>query len=552
MSILKRFVFLLAIFSTSSIFADAGKYNVLFIIADDLSAESLSCYGERECRTSHIDRLAARGVRFSRAYCQFPICGPSRAALMSGLQPPSIGVINNGQASHFARNLNGRASMTQHFREHGYHAARVSKIYHMRVPGDITAGANGADHAASWDERYNFQAPEWMTPGKAENHSNERLKKLPNKHYALGFGTAFYAVQASTDGTEQPDHQAADKAIELLRKHKNERFFLAVGMIRPHVPLVAPAKFFEPYPADAMKLPPKIADDWDDIPKLGVSRNSEATGMTLSGQRQTLAAYYAAVAYMDYQVGRILDELSQLGLAENTIVVFTSDHGYHLGEHDFWQKMSLHEEAARIPLIIAVPGNSPHVAHGLAGQIDIYPTLAELCELPVPDYLQGVSQAAAIESAETQLRDEVLCMTDHGQLLRTKRYAYIAYRDGSDERSILLEWTGSALSLLDDRVICPASDGNRLLIGQHPANGTLFYLRNTTLNAMLGHGGIVGDEIQWCGTAGEVDPISGSVKAYSQGQSFAYDASVDHMTLNVANTTGPGYMVPFTWTPPVF
>ncbi|TWT39093.1 sulfatase [Blastopirellula retiformator] len=424
---------ILVALAASSLSAADGKYNVLFIISDDLSAQSLSCYGHRECQSPNIDALAKRGVKFTRTYCQYPVCGPSRAALMSGLHTSTIGVMNNRQSHNFTKNLGDRASMSQHFRNHGYYAARVSKIYHMRIPGDITAGVDGDDHAASWDERFNCQAPEWHSAGEAAVYSNEKLKKDPSKHYGLGFGTAFYAVKTSTDGSEQADHQAADKAIELLRDHQDERFFLAVGMVRPHVPLVAPAKFFAPYPAEKMKLPAKIDGDWSDIPKAGISRNSKATGMTRDDQQQTLTAYFASVAYMDHQVGRILDELKRLGLDKNTIVVFTADHGYHLGEHDFWQKMSLHEESTHIPLIIAIPGQQPKVVDALAGQIDIYPTLADLCGLEVPDYLQGVSQTAAINTPGATAREEIMCEMNKGKLLRTDRYAYIQYKDGSEE-----------------------------------------------------------------------------------------------------------------------
>lgn len=426
-------VALVVALTASSLAAADGKYNVLFIISDDLSAESLSCYGHRECQTPNLDRLAERSVKFTHAYCQYPVCGPSRAALMSGLHTPSIGVMNNGQSGAFTKNLGDRPSMSQHFRNHDYYAARISKIYHMSIPGDITAGASGPDHAASWDEAFNWKSPEWMSAGEAAVYSNEKLNKDPEKHYGLGFGTAFYAVKTSTDGTEQADHKTADKAIELLREHKDERFFLAVGMIRPHVPLVVPASFFKPYPAEKMQLPLKVEGDWNDIPKAGISRNSKGTGMTLDDQHQTLSAYYAAVAYMDFQVGRVLDELKRLGLDQNTIVVFTADHGYHLGEHDFWQKLSLHEESAHIPLLIAIPGQQPQTIDGLAGQIDIYPTLAELCGLPVPDFIQGKSQVPAIESPDAKVRDEVLCMINKGKLLRTERYAYIAYSDGSEE-----------------------------------------------------------------------------------------------------------------------
>ena len=197
--------------------------NVLFIISDDLAAGALACYGNEQCSTPHIDRLAAAGTRFTRAYCQFPVCGPSRAALMSGLYPPTIGMRGNGDSRRFTEVLGERPSMTQHFRNNGYYTARVSKIYHMRVPGDITAGVDGPDHAASWTERFNCQGPEWMTEGEHEHLTNEKLNRDPHKHYGLGFGGAFYVVRGASDGAEQPDTQAATKAIELLEASESEQ-----------------------------------------------------------------------------------------------------------------------------------------------------------------------------------------------------------------------------------------------------------------------------------------------------------------------------------------
>jgi iduronate 2-sulfatase len=409
--------------------------NVLFLIADDLSSFALSSYGNEQCSTPNIDRLARRGVRFTRAYCQYPVCGPSRAALMSGLYPQANGVLGNGDAGKLTKALEGRPSLGEHFIAQGYYSARVGKIYHMSVPGDITAGVDGPDHAASWTERFNCPGPEWGTAGVHEHLSNETLRRDPDKHYGLGFGIAFYTVRASPGAARQPDEQAADRAIELLRLHRDEPFFLAVGFVRPHVPLVAPESYYEPYPPEGMQLAPSVAGDWDDIPEAGISHyNSVRRGLEESGtKRKVLSAYYASVAFMDEQVGRVLDELEALGLAENTIVVFTSDHGYHLGEHDFWQKLSLHEESARIPLVVAAPGVAPTESDALVEQIDLFPTLVELAGLPVPPHCQGESLADVLAGSTAGVREAAYSMTRSGHLLRTQRWAYMEYADGEAE-----------------------------------------------------------------------------------------------------------------------
>jgi iduronate 2-sulfatase len=415
------------------------KLNVLFLISDDLTASALGCYGNRQCKTPHIDRLAGRGVRFNRAYCQFPVCGPSRAALMSGMYAQVIGVTGNGAATRFTRNLGDRPALPQLFRSHGWYTARVSKIYHMRVPGDITAGVDGPDHAPSWTERFNCQGPEWMTKGEHSLPTTQKVRKIPDKHYGLGFGTAFYIVKGASDGAEQPDVQAADKAIELLARHKEEPFFLAVGLVRPHVPLVAPAGFFKPYPLGSIDLAKGVKDDQADIPRPGISLNSKRIGLEGKDdkKREVLAAYYAAVAYMDAQVGRILAALEKEGLRDNTVVVFCSDHGYHLGEHDLWQKMSLHEESARIPLIVSAPGYKPGVSDSLAEQIDLYPTLADLAGLKVPAHCQGKSLKPVLADPGKGVREAAYCLKGRAHLLRTDRWAFISYgnpgRDGPAE-----------------------------------------------------------------------------------------------------------------------
>lgn len=425
--------------SHGALFAAEGKRNVVFIISDDLGSQSLGCYGNDQCQTPNIDALAEQGIRFTHTYTQYPVCGPSRAALMSGMYAQVIGVTSNGGAANFTANLGARPSMSQHFINNGYYSARVSKIYHMRVPGDITAGVDGPDHAASWTERFNCRAPEQWSVGQHEHLTNENLKPDPNHdiHYKLGYGGAFYVVRVPGEGAEQADSKASAKAIELLQQRAEDQrpFFLAVGLVRPHVPLVAPESFFDRYDANLMQLPEQVSNDWDDIPKPGISNNSERSGLDEDAQKQrVLEAYYASVSYMDEQVGKIVDAVDRLGLRDNTIIVFTADHGYHLGEHEFWQKMSLHEESTRIPLIIDVPGREAATTDSLAQQIDIYPTLAELCDLPVPAHVQGQSLKRVLDDTGHKVHDAVYCLRGSGDhLLRTQRWALIRYRSGEFE-----------------------------------------------------------------------------------------------------------------------
>jgi len=429
------FVFLAAIGQTTL----AEKPNVLFIISDDLGSQSLGCFGNQQCRSPHIDALAGEGMKFERTYTQYPVCGPSRASLMSGMYAQAIGVTSNGASDRFTKNLGDRPTLTQHFKDNGYYTARVSKIYHMRVPGDITAGVDGPDHAASWTERFNCQAPEQWSEGEHEHLTRERLKPDPNQsiHYGLGYGGAFYVVKTPGDGAEQADMKAAAKAIEILEARAKDKqpFFLAVGLVRPHVPLVAPASFFDEYPAEEMNLPKQLDGDWDDIPKAGIVKNSRGSGLDTQLKKQkVLEAYYASVTFMDAQVGKMVAALDRLGLDKNTIVVFTADHGYHLGEHEFWQKMSLHEESTRIPLIVRVPGKDAATTAALSQQIDIYPTLAELCGLSVPAHVQGKSLASVWSDPQTTIHDEVYTLrsrADH--LLRTDRWAFMRYGNGDIE-----------------------------------------------------------------------------------------------------------------------
>lgn len=434
LTLLLGLVLVLPAFSGQPQAQPGPKPNILFLIADDLSAQALGCYGNKQVKTPHLDALAKRGTVMDRAYCQCPVCGPARAALLSGQYPQQNGVTRNSDKDILSTSLGEHPTLPQHFKNNGYTTVRLGKLYHMRVPGHITAGISGPDHPASWTEAHNFQAPEQWTPGKSYQTCKTRLKPDPerNIHYSLGYGPAFFVVEDPTDGAQQHDVQATDKAIELLKGDlKDKPFFLAVGYVRPHVPLVAPQPFYEPYQADEMQLPAYPRGDRLDIPRLGITGLGERRGPdTDEKRRQTLRAYYASVSFMDAQVGRLLDELDKQGLSKNTIVIFLSDHGYHLGEHDFWQKMSLHEESARIPLIAAGPGIDPLQRWpGLVESVDIYPTLSLMAGLPIPKGCSGT----LLYGMKDDPKRMAYCYKGNGHLLRTQDWAYIRYKDNTEE-----------------------------------------------------------------------------------------------------------------------
>jgi iduronate 2-sulfatase len=404
---------------------DPQRYNVLFIISDDLTSTALSCYGNSVCETPNIDRLATRGVRFTRAFCQGTYCGPSRASFMSGYYPHATGVL--GYTSPRPQ-IGDRATWSQHFKNHGYYTARVSKIFHMGVPGGIEEGGDGADDALSWTERFNSPGPEWKAPG-----TGETLEGNPDGTRPVVGGNTFVVVEADGDDLVHSDGRTAAKAVELIRKHKDERFFLGVGFVRPHVPFVAPRSYYEPFlPYEKMVLPEKYPNDWDDIPTAGINyKTSRNMKMDVRRQKKAVGGYYASVRYMDAQVGKVLNALDEAGLRDETIVIFTSDHGYHLGEHDFWAKVSLRDESAMVPLIISVPGKAPAVCHSLVELLDLYPTLASLCQLPKQERLQGIDLSPVLDNPDLEVREAAFSVAPmrKGFLLREDRWAYIQYRE---------------------------------------------------------------------------------------------------------------------------
>ena len=407
--------------------------NVLLIVADDLAPGALGCYGNDQVLTPNIDALADRGVVFDRAYCQYPVCDASRASFNTGLYPDRIQALGGGFWS-FDAALGAHPTLPEHFKLSGYHSSRVSKIYHMRVPGDITSGSAGPDHGPSWTTTTNVQAPEWITPGPAAHYTNENLNFDPNQHYGLGFGTAFYTVEGTLPGDEQADWIAADAAIDRLEQLQDEPFFLALGFVRPHVPLVAPQGIYAQYDPNLMELADSVPNDLADIPGAGIFWDEPVRGpWSDDARRHVLRGYYASVTFLDQQVGRVLAKLDELDLEDDTIVIFTSDHGYHLGEHTFWQKLSLHEESARVPLIVSAPGVDAARTDALAELLDLYPTLADLTGLSTPAGAQGVNLRPVLEDPAADVRETVLCSIGGGDLLRTDTWAFMRYGNGSEE-----------------------------------------------------------------------------------------------------------------------
>lgn len=393
--------------------AEPARPNVLFLMADDLN-NMLGCYGDPLARTPHLDQLAARGVRFERAYCQFPLCGPSRNSLLTGLHPNSSGILRNAEI--FRQTIPSHISLPQAFRRQGYFAARIGKLYHYNVPKSI--GTNGHDDPGSWELELN---PAGVDRMEEEPHI---FTLTPGQ---FGGTLSWYASPKSdayhTDGLLAAD---AEWVLERCARQRQRPFFLAVGFYRPHTPYVAPRDpYFGYYPELQMRVVQGVAEDQADLPAPALgSYKREQDKLTDDLRRQCLQAYYASISFMDAQVGRVLEALDRLGLSDNTIIVFTSDHGYHTGEHGLWQKMSLFEESARVPLLIVAPGVSQAgtAAAAPVGLIDLYPTLSELCRVAAPENVQGQSLVPLLQDASALGRGWAVTQVTRGGTARVPRF----------------------------------------------------------------------------------------------------------------------------------
>lgn len=420
---LSRVLTLLLLASTTLVGFSVEKPNVLFLICDDLNCD-LACYGHPQVQSPNIDRLAARGVRFDRTYCQYPLCGPSRASFMTGMYPDQTLVHKN--AVYIRERVPNVKTVAEMFRDNGYFATRIGKIFHYNVPKHI--GSGGHDDPYSWNQTIN---------PRGRDVEDEPLIFSLRKN---SFGGTLSWLAADGADREQTDGIAADEAIRRLRHHsdKKDSFFMAVGLYRPHTPYVAPKKYFELYPPESIRLPGLPKGYLKTIPepaRRSINRKKEQLNLAPELARQAIQAYYASITFADAQLGRILDALEETGLARNTIVVFTSDHGYHMGEHGHWQKTTLFENAARVPFIIAGPGVEARgqVVHEPAEMVDFYPTLAELCGLTPPASISGKSLVPALLDPSASPRRYALTQYESGYSLASSRYRYTEWgENGTD------------------------------------------------------------------------------------------------------------------------
>jgi iduronate 2-sulfatase len=398
--------------------------NVVFIMADDLNCD-LGCYGQPLVKSPHIDRLATRSVQFDRAYCQYPVCNPSRTSLLSGRRPQTTRVVD--LVTPTRSSLGDVVMLPEHFRRNAYTTVKLGKIFHT--------GAAFED-PRSWD----FELTE-----------TSEAKNPPDDQIAERRWGRTIMLDAADEATW--DGKLAREARQQLTQlaGKPAPFFLAVGFRRPHVPYIAPRRYFHLYPES---LIPPLAEPLEHlraIPPLALPYLCYAEEKLESPHRQSIvAAYYAAVSFLDAQVGVMLDALDELRLWNDTVVIFTSDHGYHLGEHGgLWHKMTLFEESCHVPLLVAAPQGKHGVrTPGIVELLDLYPSLAELCGLPIPDGLEGKSfvpllsepgrawsnnAQTVVSRVDGRSAHDALDPDRLGMSIRTDRWRYTTWPDGSRE-----------------------------------------------------------------------------------------------------------------------
>ena len=400
------------------------KPNVLFIAVDDLN-DWVSCLGGHpQIKTPHIDRLAARGTLFTRAYCVAPACNPSRAALLSGKRPFSTGIYHNNQP--WRPVLRDVLTLPQFFKQNGYHVVGGGKIFH-------------GDDPSYWHEYFRRSGD--------PRPKVESVSGLNRAHFDWG------PVEERDE--DMGDYKLVSWAAEQLGKKHDRPLFLAVGFVKPHLPWYVPRKYFDLFPLDSIQLPKVLEDDLKDVPPAGV-RMARPEGdhkavVAAKQWRHAVQGYLAAITFLDGQVGRLLDALDRSAYRDNTVIVFWGDHGWHLGQKQHWRKFALWEEATRAPLIFAGPG-VPRAGSRCERTVDfmsIYPTLADLCSLPVPQHVEGVSLRPLLQNPGASW--DRPAVTTHGRgnhAVRTEKWRYIRYHDGSEElydhEADPLEWNNLA------------------------------------------------------------------------------------------------------------
>src|ERR1035437_1542433 len=376
------------------------KFNVLFLMSDDMRVE-LGCYGSMfHARTPNLDALSKAGVRFDRNYCQFPLCNPSRASLLTGRSPTKTGVLGN--RTDFRNIHPDWTSLPQLFKENGYISFRAGKIYHGGIDDpkswtEVGDGGGGTDDNRGTPVGRTMAIPREEVGGKP----GDVLAPLPADTNRAAYSDRIVILDGN--GEDHGDYHTADRTIEHLRKYKDQPFFIGCGFVKPHSPPTAPQRFFDLYDPKKIKLTPDFAA-WPTVPPGFPSaairkRNADlfiGRGASEAEAKEVIRAYIASISWVDWNVGRVIAELDRLGLRDNTIIVFAVDHGYQLGEKGKWSKAgSLFEMATRVPLMISVPGakGNGQSCTRIVESLDIYPTLVELGGLPPQRKIEGTSLA---------------------------------------------------------------------------------------------------------------------------------------------------------------
>lgn len=430
---MKRFLPLLFLLPLPFLTA-AEKMNVLFIAADDMNCD-LSVYGHPQVKTPNLERLARMGVRFDNAYCQQPLCGPSRASLMTGLRPDTLDMHT---LHHDLRIKNPNVvTLGQMFQRNDYFTYRSGKIYHYGNPSMIGTDAN--DDPATWTERSNPAGIDKTREPEITNYG---------PHKGLGISMAWWDPVSKDE--EHTDGMVARDVIAQIDKHKDKPFFLAAGFFNPHCPYVAPKRYFDMYPLEDIEIPELDAAkaDLDDVPPMAIQRDTRHwpyyfKDITVEEARKCKQAYYACNSFVDALVGQLLDALEERDLLKKTVIVFWSDHGYFLGEKGLWYKRKAFERSARMPLIIAAPGlaTGQHSTKPVE-LLDLYPTLAELCGLKAPEALEGSSLVPLLKNpADPNWTKPAITQVWHsreawGYSIRTERWRYTEWREGQAGREL--------------------------------------------------------------------------------------------------------------------
>jgi len=432
---MKRFLLTLSFLLANLAFIHGAQPNVLFIAIDDLN-DWVGCLDSHpQVKTPNIDALAERGTLFTNAHCQAPICNPSRTSVMTGLRPPTTGVYGLAPWFRQVDELKDLVTLPQHFSKAGYTTYTVGKIYHGR----------------DWNSS---GLTEFDVVAKVQPGLRPKTKRVNTPRGGPGMDWAVYPYEES----DHKDWKTASWAIEQLDSKPNDPFFMAVGFALPHVPLFVTQKWFDMYPEDEVVLPRMLLDDRSDTPRFSwylhwkLPEPRQKFLLEEGEQIKIVQAYLASVSFVDSQVGRVLDALERNELADDTIVVLWSDHGYHLGEKQITGKNTLWDRSARVPLIFSGPGVKKGQRSGRPAELlDMYPTLSELCGLEAPNHLEGLSLLPQLKNAKApRSRPAITTHNRDNHGVRSERWRYIRYADGSEELYDMLndpnEFTNLALN----------------------------------------------------------------------------------------------------------